>query len=462
MQLFHRIRSHAFLLAVLPLAALAACGDTTTPPTTVDDPSLSGGSMTVNDITSNAFSTPAPNLSGESFNRHAVGDAAFEATFVTRPAMVNGGLGPVYNNTSCVSCHARDGRGKPPMGSERSGSMLVRVSVPGVGEHGGPNPAPGFGGQLQDRGVVGIDAEGSVDVTWSEEPGTYGDGTPYSLRRPTVSIPLSYIPLPSGLMTSARVAPPVFGLGLLEAIPESTLLALADEGDRNGDGITGRLNMVWDSRTSRTTIGRFGWKANTSTLLEQCAAAYNQDMGITSPVFPLESCHGQAQAGTTNDSPDLDEQTLDAVAHYVATLGVPARRAVNDATAKHGEQLFAEAGCGGCHVATLTTGTVALAEVSNQTIHPYTDLLIHDMGDGLSDDRPDYLASGREWRTTPLWGIGLTKVVNGHTFFLHDGRARSIAEAILWHGGEAEAARERFRTMNAADRAALLAFLGSL
>jgi len=463
MPLLSRIRSQVALLAVLPLAALAACGETASPPpATVDDPALSGGELTVSDITSNAFSTPAPNLGGTSLEKHNAGDAAFEATFVTRPAIVNGGLGPVYNHTSCIGCHARDGRGRPPAAGERSSSLLVRVSMPGVGAQGEPTPVPGFGGQLQDRAIVGTSAEGLVAIDWTEEAGSFADGTPYSLRRPTVRIASPYIPLPGGMMTSARIAPPVFGLGLLEAVPLTVLSMLADEGDRDGDGISGRLNVVWDSRAGREEVGRFGWKANTATLLEQCAAAYNQDMGITSPIFPMESCHGQEQAGPPDSLPDLDAATLDAVAHYVATLGVPARRAVGDPVAQRGERLFAEAGCGGCHIATLRTGSAAIPELSNQTIHPYTDLLLHDMGEGLADNRPDYRASGREWRTTPLWGIGLTHVVNGHTFFLHDGRARSILEAVLWHGGEAERSRERFRTMHREDRAALLRFLESL
>lgn len=456
----HRITT----AALLGLALVAGCGnDSTTeptPPTATD--AHSGGETTIFNASSAAFSFPAPNLDGSAFNLHTEGDAAFEATFVTAPANVNAGLGPVYNNTSCIGCHARDGRGRPPLADENFSSMLFRISIPGADAQGGPNPVPGFGGQLQDRGVFGIPAEGKVNVTYIDRQGTFADGLPYTLREPRYVVASSYRPIPAGMMISPRVAPPVFGLGLLEAIPESALLANADPSDQNGDGISGRANYVWDAQADRTTIGRFGWKAGAPSLLQQAAAAYNNDMGITSTMFKLETCHGQTQCDTSSDDPEVDLQTLKAAAHYTATLAVPARRGLNDTRVQRGEVVFRAANCNRCHMETLQTGVAPNAPyLSNQTIHPYTDLLLHDMGDELADNRPDYLADGREWRTPPLWGIGLTRIVSGHTFFLHDGRARDLMEAILWHGGEAATARNYVQQLPRADRDALIAFLES-
>ncbi len=457
-----------FFLAIAPVLVAAAiasgCSESVSEPEPQpsDDLARSGGATTVFDATSRAYSLPAPNLSGASLSKHIVGDLAFEATFVTRPAMVNAGLGPVYNNTSCIGCHPRDGRGRPPVGDEGMSSMLFRISVPGVGPNGGPLPAPGFGGQLQDRAVVGTDAEGRVAITYQDVTGTFADGSSYSLRKPTYQIVWSYKPVPAGMMLSPRVAPPVFGLGLLEAVPESAILALADESDRDGDGISGRPNRVWDPRAGRQTLGRFGWKAGAPDLVAQTAGAYNEDMGVTSSLFSVEACHGQTQAGPDEATPDVDDATLDATVHYVRTLGVPARRHLTDAAVKRGETVFREAGCTGCHTASLTTSSGILPELAGQTIRPYTDLLLHDMGEDLADGRPDYLASGREWRTPPLWGIGLTSLINGHANFLHDGRARTLLEAVLWHGGEAERARENVKKLSTDDRNALVKFLESL
>ncbi|MBX7218286.1 MAG: thiol oxidoreductase, partial [Candidatus Kapabacteria bacterium] len=248
-------------IALLGLALVAGCnGDSTTEPTPPSaDDARSGGEMTIMNASSAAFSFPAPNLDGEAFNLHAEGDAAFEATFVTAPASVNAGLGPVYNNTSCISCHARDGRGRPPYSGENFSSMLFRISIPGTGSDGGPNPVPGFGGQLQNRSVFGVSAEGTISTTYIEQQGTFADGQSYTLRKPRYVVESSYRPTPAGMMISPRIAPPVVGLGLLEAVPESALLANADEADHDGDGISGRANYVWDVKEGKQAIGRFGW-----------------------------------------------------------------------------------------------------------------------------------------------------------------------------------------------------------
>lgn len=426
---------------------------------------LSGGETTVFVTGSRAYSTPAPNLSGERLSRHLAGDVAFEASFVAAPAAVGGGLGPAYNNVSCEGCHASDGRGRPPGAGEALTSMLIRLSLPGTDPEvpGAPMPVPGFGTQLQDKALFGTPPEAEITLTWNESSHAFDDGTPYALRAPVVGLAETYTELPAGVLLSPRVAPPVFGMGLLEAIDPSDLLALADPDDADGDGISGRVNRVWDPVLGRTVIGRFGWKASAPSAHVQVASAYNQDMGITSPTFPQESTAGQGQDDGFADDPELQGTTLDDVTFYVQTLGVPARRDVDDPVVRRGAHLFAGATCGGCHVPELETGRLdGLSEVSGQRIRPYTDLLLHDMGEGLADDRPDGEANGREWRTPPLWGIGLTEVVNGHGHLLHDGRARGLLEAVMWHGGEAEAARDAVSAMSATDRHALLRFLESL
>lgn len=426
------------------------------------DKRLSGGDTTVFTSTSTAFETPAPNLEGERLDQHLDGDVAFEDVFVTAPAPVNSGLGTVFNNTACIRCHPRDGRGRAAEPGVAQESIFLRVSI-GNDPVLGPIPAPGFGVQFQHRAVFGVEPEGTVDVHYQEETLAFGDGEVLTLRKPVFSIVGSYEPLPPGLLTGARMAPAVFGRGLLEAIAEETIVGWSDEFDDDNDGISGRPNRVVDPLSGETRLGRFGLKANAPSLLVQNAGAYSEDMGVTNSVFPVESAFGQTQYDELLDDAEVDDQTLEDVTFYVQTLGVPARRDVDDEQVLLGESLFEQAQCAACHKSQVTTGDFAdVPEVANQTIFPFTDMLLHDMGEGLADNRPDYLASGQEWRTPPLWGIGLTAVVQGRVELLHDGRARSFMEAIMWHGGEAEQARETVRRMPFEDRQALLAFLNSL
>jgi CxxC motif-containing protein (DUF1111 family) len=434
---------------------------------------FSGGETTVLNRTSQGFGQPAPNLSEPELALHTKGDRAFDATFVTSPAPVNAGLGPLFNNASCIACHISDGRGLPT-----KGNLLVRVSLnpstvsqslatqetklshasifeqqPEAGVTlGNAPPVPGLGTQIQDQTIYGVMPKADVAIEFQDTAGTYGDGMPYQLRSPIAKITLpDGKPLPPEVLTSIRVPPPVFGRGLLEAIPEQTLLALADPEDRNQDGISGKPNRVWDVRKKKLVLGRFGLKANNPNLFQQNAAAYINDMGITNPLFP-------AQDGST----EIDLDTLKANTFYTQTLAVPARTLVHDPGVRKGSQLFAQANCVACHVAELRTGKHDVKAISHQTIHPYSDLLLHDMGQGLADDRPDFEANGHEWRTSPLWGLGLTQAVLPYASYLHDGRARTIEEAILWHGGEAEQSKEAFRTMTKGDRTALVKFLNSL
>ena len=426
------------------------------------DERLSGGMATAFDETSKAFGHQLPGLSARDAEVHDLGDAAFEQTFVSAPAPINSGLGPLFNNVSCISCHHNDGKGTPTAGFVNS-SLLFRLSIAGTDVHGGPMLINAFGGQLQDVAIFGKQPEANVSISYTNVAAPYTDGQVVTLRKPTYTVTNAYQSLPTGFLLSPRLAPPVFGLGLLQNIPEATILSFADENDADGDGISGKPNYVYNSFTQKTELGRFGLKANTPNLLMQVAGAYHQDMGITNYVFAKESSWGQPQLDNLADDPELADSTLNHVTFYVKTLAVPARRNVTDADVQAGKQLFTRINCSGCHKPVVQTGTdVTMAALNNQRIQPFTDLLLHDMGDDLSDNRPDFLASGKEWRTAPLWGIGLFAKTNGTPFYLHDGRARTIEEAILWHGGEATQAKQKFTQLNKAERLQLLRFVQSL
>ncbi len=463
--------------AALGLGALVGCGGDDTPSSAaapVDEGrELLGGEGTVFDTTGNAFAYPLRNLSSEHRDAFSFGDHLFNRGWVppgSPSSSDNVGLGPTYNATSCSGCHFKDGRGAPPEGDEPFSGLLVRLSVPGTDAHGGPVGEPSYGGQFNHLAIPGVPAEGDSHVTYTEEPGTFADGEAYSLRKPAYTFTsLAFGPFAPGTMFSPRVAPGNYGLGLLEAVAEPTVLALADEKDADGDGISGRPNYVWNARAGKATLGRFGWKANQPTLEQQTAGAFLGDIGATSSMNPDENCPPAQKAcletpsGKKAPDHELTDVTLAAVTAYGLTLAVPARRNLDDAMATKGEKLFASAGCASCHTPKLTTGDLAgYPELSRQKIRPYTDMLLHDMGDALADGRPDYLATGNEWRTPPLWGVGLVKTVNKHQYFLHDGRARGFAEAILWHGGEGARSRDAFKSMPKEDRAALVRFLESL
>lgn len=424
---------------------------------------MAGGATTVFIHGSKAFSLPAPNLSKENLTKHMAGDVAFEATFVSNPSPVNGGLGPVFNNNSCVACHTTDGRAVFPSDINALSGIFLKISIPGKDAHNAPLPVPGFGTQLQHQSIYGYAKEARLAVTFEEKAVVLADGTIVTLRKPVFSIVDPYAPLPLNVLTSARIGMPVFGLGLLEAIPEISILANADETDKNNDSISGKPNYVWDPTQNKMALGRFGWKAGSASILLQSAGAYNEDMGLTNPLRPVESSYGQTNGDAASVDVELLQQSLDDVTFYCQTLGVPATRGTSDPIVIKGRKIFDKLNCNGCHTPSFTTGTnTSLSEVSNQKIYPYTDMLLHDMGEDLADNREEFDASGREWKTRPLWGIGLTEITSGHTNFLHDGRARNITEAILWHGGEAEPSKEGFRKLSKADRDDLLKFINAL
>ena len=443
---------------------LSRCHKAELTPDSGYDDRLSGGKATVFDESSHALTHSIDGMGERDQRAHELGDQTFEAKFVAPPAETFGGLGSIFNNVSCINCHRNDGGGFPSTGSATSG-LLLRISQDGQDPHGGPLGVTGYGTQIQDQFVFGYTAEASVGISYTETPYTYPDGSQASLRKPVYILLNPYLPFAVPYMLSPRLAPPLIGIGLLDNIPESTILGFVDEGDQNGDGITGKANRVYDPASGNMLIGRFGLKANTHSLLTQVATAYQQDMGVTSFIQPDESTLGQSQwpSSTNTGKPELADSLLNFVTFYVRTLAVPARRNVNDPDVQAGSIIFNQINCSGCHRTTILTGAdFNLPQLSGQRIHPYTDLLLHDMGDGLADNRPDFLATGKEWKTKALWGLGLLQKTTGTAFYLHDGRARSIEEAILWHDGEAAKPKQAFTGLTKAERNQLMKFLNSL
>lgn len=440
-----------------------------------------GGATTVWATGKNAFSFPAANLSDAERTRFVIGNSFFKRNWVIAPASTTArdGLGPHFIARSCGACHALDGRGAPPdlrrgLADEQPLALLLRLSVPGTDAHGGPKPEPVYGDQFTNAAVPGVKPEGEVTIRWKPIHGRFADGTPYTLQQPVYGFrKLGYGPMAKDVRVSPRIAPQVIGMGLLEAIPAAEIERNAAEQAAMPGPIKGQPNRVWDVVAGREMIGRFGWKANVATIAHQTAGAFLGDIGITSSVFPDETCTPKqadcraAPRGAQGQAPEIDDKTLNDVIFYQATLAPPARRNAHDAQVLRGQQLFAQAQCAVCHRPSYVTGEGPFPHLTSpalkgQTIWPYTDLLLHDMGEALADGRPDFRANGRQWRTPPLWGLGLIKDVNGHQRLLHDGRANGVLEAILWHGGEAEDSKNQVLRMSREDREALVKFVESL
>jgi len=468
------------LCALFMALGLSACDDA--PRFTQAEPgeARSGGAATVRKTDQNAFSLPSANLPPSRRVDFSVGNSFFRSPWVIAPSTTTArdGLGPLFNTNACQNCHIKDGRGHPPTPDANTAvSMLVRLSIPDappyakIIEQLGVVPEPVYGGQLQDMSVPGVEPEGKVRVDYTSVPVRFTDGTVVELRKPTLQISqLAYGPMHPDTRFSARVAPPMIGLGLLEAIPDEAILANAEAQARENNGIAGHPNRVWDDAQQKTVLGRFGWKAGQPNLNQQNVHAFSGDMGLTTSLRPFDDCTEtqvdckRAPSGNGPDGePEVSDNILRLVLFYSRNLAVPARRDVDSPQVLAGKNLFFQAGCQSCHTPKYkTSANAAEPELANQVIRPYTDLLLHDMGEGLADNRSEFKAGGRDWRTPPLWGIGLTETVNGHTQFLHDGRARNLLEAVLWHDGEAQAAQRQVLSFNAEQRAALLAFLNSL
>jgi CxxC motif-containing protein (DUF1111 family) len=434
-------------------------------------------------VDANAFSFSSANMPFERELDFKVGNGFFRKLWVTAPSSTasSDGLGPLFNARSCQSCHLKDGRGHPPTGPDDPAvGILFRLSVPAdaadpslptaaIEDYLATLPEGTYGGQLQTFAVPGLRAEGGMGIDYQEVPVTLGDGEVVSLRRPSYRITdPAWGPLDPRTMISPRVAPQMIGLGLLEAVPEADVLALADPDDADGDGISGRPNIVRSETTGGPMLGRFGAKAGQPTIRDQAASAFSADLGISTALHPdgggdCTGAQAACLARPDGGAPEADATALDLVTFYSRNLAVPARRDLDDPQVLEGKRVFYAAGCPACHQPKFVTDRLeGQPEQSFQLIWPYTDLLLHDMGEGLADHRPEARATGTEWRTAPLWGIGLTGTVTGQASFLHDGRARTLMEAVLWHGGEAEAARERVTQLPKAEREALIRFLESL
>lgn len=400
------------------------------------------------------------------------------------PVHQSGVLGPRFNSSSCITCHAMDGRGATPMEGVDLHQLVAHVSVPGTDSVGAPLPHPYYGSQL---GTGGDSPEGRLRVRYEDVQGQFDDGTPWTMRRPvydfqdmesgSLGINLPDVDGSPGWNDEAefspRIAPMLAGLGFLEAVADETILAMEDADDADGDGISGRVNRVWDEASGTTVPGRFGWKSNQPSLRQQVASAFVQDLGITSPLYPVEDCGDLQDDCDPGSSPELGGSDVIAVEHYLQGLTLPPRRNFDDPQAIAGMHLFKAANCQACHVPKLQTGTThPIAAYRDISIEPFTDLLLHDMGPELADGRPHFDASGSEWRTPPLWGLSYVGHVLGlpdtcedpesggaTPNFLHDGRARSLMEAILWHGGEAESSRNVVLGMTATEREQLLAYV---
>ncbi|MBN9673361.1 di-heme oxidoredictase family protein [Roseibium aggregatum] len=432
-----------------------------------------------------SFSKSNANITFEEEQLFKLGNGLFKKLWTSSPASTRAsdGLGPLYNARSCQGCHLKDGRGRPPLPGDRAVSLFLRLSVPPQTDKQRQDiadkktlfvPEPVYGGQFQNFAVTGLKGEGRFDIEHQEIEVPMNGGETAVLQKPVYRIrDLGYGNMHPDTLISPRVAPPMIGLGLLEAIHPGDLEMQADPDDLDGDGISGKISRVRDPKTGDLTVGRFGWKASNPTVRAQAADAFSGDIGISTPEKPdnygdctqaQEACrtapHGEQPNLGVSEAPD---PVMDLVTFYSANLAVPARRDVGDPQVLKGKQVFHEAGCPACHRPKYVTRRNAENPAHRfQLIWPYTDLLLHDMGEGLADHRPVGDASGREWRTPPLWGIGLTEAVNNHTRFLHDGRARNLLEAVLWHDGEAKPARDHVVSLSPGDRQALIRFLESL
>lgn len=482
-----RQATKATLLTLL-LSGLGGCSQSTHVPNASNEEALPGGAGSVSTKPFPSFMRPASNLPQEKKPDFHAGKALAHQPWIKAPTITTArdGLGPIYNARTCLACHINGGRGKMPDDDKTAlFSAFLRLSLPGKDSVNGAVPEPIYGDQLQSQSVAlshqlrqprksdshEVAPEAYTYIDWQQQTFTYPDKTTVELRYPHIRLEnLGYGEMHSDTLMGIRNAPPIHGVGLLELIDQKDINVHADPDDQNHDGISGRVNQVWNSETQQTEAGRFGLKANRPNLRIVTAAAFTGDVGITNPLFPDQPCT-QAQdsclnTANGNDAPDnveLPERLLTLVVNFTKNIGVPKRDAANDVDVLKGRDLFYQTGCSRCHVPSYTTQTSEnFPHLAEQTIWPYTDLLIHDMGPELADNRPDFEASGSEWRTPPLWGAGLGKAVNGSDNLLHDGRAQSVEAAILWHGGEALTIKETFTQLPKAQRHLLITFVESL
>lgn len=407
-------------------------------------------------------------MTTEELAEFSKGRGLFDQMWVIAPSLDQDidGLGPLYNSLSCLQCHQGNGRGHAPIKSgQKLDAMLVRLSQ--LDKNGNIiTPHPIYGDQLQDKAVPGVKPEGQASIRYRYFTVTLQDGTEISMREPKVQLSHPAYTDFSDVVTSARIGPALVGMGFIDAIPAEKIIANADPNDDDGDGISGRVNWLTDPVTAKPQLGRFGYKDNVATLKAQVANAFHGDLGITSSIHPKQNCtsvESDCSKAVSGGEPELTDIQLNAVTTYMQLLAIPKPLPIDNDQLKLGQDMFNKANCMACHHAKFTTSIDAKPhQLASITISPYSDFLLHDMGLGLADGRPDHEATGMEWRTAPLWGIGLAKTVNRRVNYLHDGRARTLLEAILWHGGEAAASQQAVLNMSAEQREALLSFLKGL
>ena len=438
-------------------------------------------------IPQEVYKQPVPGMSAKDKQRFIKGERVFTNFWIavnnpvipliwdlsqSGPGGGEWGLGPMFMATNCAGCHLNAGRGRALDASGlRVFQQLVRLSIPGETPHGGPKPDPNYGQDIQSFDMVtrsDPDAragEGEVFIDWVNSNFTFPDGSTIELRKPSVRVEnLNFGPLADNVMISLRNTQAILGMGYLEAISEKDILKQVEK--QKAMGLNGRPNYVRDDINKKISLGRFGWKANQPSIKQQVASAFLADIGINSAIYPEQSCtpvQKECLAAISGKEPELRDELWEPITFWSQSLDVPAQRNREAAEFKTGEKLFESAGCSGCHVPEMRTGKyAAVPRLSNKLIRPYTDLLLHDMGPDLADGRPDFKASGSDWRTPPLWGIGLSMQVNASNSFLHDGRARNLLEAIVWHGGEAKTSRDKFIAFTKKQRDELIYFLSSI
>jgi CxxC motif-containing protein (DUF1111 family) len=424
-----------------------------------------GGATTVSDTSPTGLGRTVRNLRPERWNEVLAGKQVFLRVWREsgRPGPATG-LGPLYNAASCSSCHFLDGRGAPPSERAPDVRLLTRLAL-GTSSRSGVERDPLYGSQLSELATNGLSREGRLFVTYAPRSIAMADGSFGYVRQPTYRWDeRAWGAADPDVQLSPRMPGALAGLGLLQAIDASDLLAEADPEDVDGDGLSGRANWVPDAVTGVRVLGRFGWKASQPTIEQQIATAFREDMGLTSWVRPETACTARQPACRRHDGvEEVPREELARLAVYVRFLAVPRRRGPSAPGILTGRDLFLGVGCARCHTPRQTTGHhPQFPELSKQTIFPYTDLLLHDMGPELADGVREYEAAGPEWRTPPLWGLGLLPSVHGRLRLLHDGRARSVEEAILWHGGEATPSRRGYTALSKGEREMLVRFVESL
>lgn len=472
--------------AIALIACLTSCSKVIVPDFELAE-HLPAGGMTGKGLSDRSFVQVGRNVDRKDELNFWTGFSLFRDPWVIAPSSTKDrdGLGPLFNTRSCISCHTSGGKGPAPEeGISKPSALVIRF---GSAQHNTFND-PNYGGQLQPRAIAithnnilpELVGEAQLNLNYEELQGEYADGQPYTLHKPSYQLTdLAFGDLSVHSKLSPRFSPVILGVGLLDAIATEDLLKQEDLEDQDGDGISAKYNRVPFIATDHNTgdfhayksndlaVGRFGLKAKHPSLHQQVAAAFRDDIGITNTSFPNETCtQNNCQAASDlgdHSEVEIPDKLLNLVVQFNQLIAVPPARDLASKQAQQGRDLFYQLGCESCHTASYTTdANYPIANLAAQKIWPYTDLALHDMGENLADGANEFDANGQEWRTPPLWGLGASKKIRSENRYLHDGRARSVAEAILWHGGEATRSQQAFVNLPQNQRKDLLAFLDAI